>query len=33
MPTVLAFSQGEVMGQLVGARPKADFVDMISGLL
>ena len=33
MPTVLAFAQGQVMGQLVGARPKADFVDMISGLL
>jgi thioredoxin 1 len=33
MPTVLAFSKGEVMGQLVGARPKADFVAMISGLL
>jgi len=33
MPTVLAFSDGEVMGQLVGARPKADFVEVIDRLL
>ena len=28
MPTVLAFSGGTVCGQLVGARPKADFADL-----
>ena len=33
MPTVLAFSEGRVVGQLVGARPRSDFVHMISGLL
>jgi thioredoxin 1 len=26
MPTVLAFAGGSVVGQLVGARPKGDFV-------
>ena len=26
MPTVLAFAGGSVVGQLVGARPKRDFV-------
>jgi thioredoxin 1 len=30
MPTVLLFSGGEVRGQLVGARPKSDFVDLIA---
>lgn len=30
MPTVLAFTGGEVRGQLVGARPKSDFEDLIS---
>ena len=30
MPTVLAFSAGEVRGQLAGARPKSDFEDLIS---
>ena len=29
MPTVLAFKDGKVVGQLVGARPKAAFVEMI----
>ena len=29
MPTVLAFSGGTVRGQLVGARPKADFAELI----
>jgi thioredoxin 1 len=33
MPTVLAFAGGQVVGQRVGARPKADFVAMISDLL
>ena len=33
MPTVLAFQDGEVRGQLVGARKKADFEDLIAGLL
>ena len=29
MPTVLVFRDGEVRGQLVGARPKADFVALL----
>ena len=29
MPTILAFSGGEVVGQLVGARPKSAFVELI----
>ena len=29
MPTILAFSGGEVLGQLVGARPKSAFVELI----
>ncbi|HEX5066440.1 MAG TPA: thioredoxin domain-containing protein [Myxococcota bacterium] len=29
MPTVLVFSRGQVVGQLVGARPKAAFVEAI----
>ena len=33
MPTVLVFSRGEVVGQLVGARPKAAFVDAIDRVL
>ena len=30
MPTVLLFAEGTVRGQLVGARPKADFVELIA---
>jgi thioredoxin 1 len=33
IPTVLAFKGGQVVGQLQGARPKADFEDMIKNLL
>ncbi len=33
MPTVLAFRDGEVRGQLVGARKKAEFEDLIGRLL
>jgi hypothetical protein len=33
MPTVLAFRDGEVRGQLVGARKKADFEELIAGIL
>jgi len=33
MPTVLAFKDGEVRGQLVGARKKADFEELIAGIL
>lgn len=33
MPTVLAFSRGRVVGQLVGARPKSAFVDLIDRAL
>jgi thioredoxin 1 len=29
MPTVLAFSKGTVRGQLVGARPKSAFVELL----
>jgi thioredoxin 1 len=29
MPTVLLFSGGDVRGQLVGARSKADFVELL----
>jgi thioredoxin 1 len=33
MPTVLLFSGGRVVGQLVGARPKAAFVEAIDRVL
>lgn len=33
MPTVLVFSRGEVVGQLVGARHKAAFVEAIDRVL
>ena len=33
MPTVLAFRDGQVRGQLVGARRKKDFEGLIEGLL
>ncbi len=33
IPTVLAFKDGQVAQQLQGARPKADFEEMIQGLL
>jgi len=33
MPTILAFAKGKVVGQLVGARPKAAFVEMIERAL
>ena len=33
MPTVLAFADGQVVGQLVGARPKKDFVSLIDRAL
>ena len=29
MPTVLVFAGGDVRGQLVGARPKRDFVELV----
>jgi thioredoxin 1 len=29
MPTVLLFAQGSVRGQLVGARPKAAFLELL----
>ena len=29
MPTILAFAQGEVRGQLVGARPRSAFVELL----
>lgn len=33
MPTVLAFANGQVVGQLVGAKPKAVFVELINRVL
>lgn len=33
MPTVLAFSGGRVTGQLVGARPRRIFEELVEGLL
>lgn len=29
IPTILMFKDGQVVSQLVGARPKADFQDMV----
>ncbi len=33
IPTVLAFRDGQVVQQLQGARPKADFAEMVQKLL
>jgi thioredoxin 1 len=33
MPTVLAFQRGRVVGQLVGARPKKAFVELVERML
>jgi thioredoxin 1 len=33
MPTVLAFSGGRVVGQLVGARPRKAFVELVERML
>lgn len=33
IPTILAFKDGQVVQQIQGARPKADFERMIEGLL
>ena len=33
MPTILAFKDGKVVGQLVGARPKAAFTELIERAL
>ena len=33
MPTVLAFAKGQVVGQLVGARRRADFAELIERAL
>jgi thioredoxin 1 len=33
IPTILAFRDGQVVQQLQGARPKADFEDMVKNLL
>jgi thioredoxin 1 len=33
MPTVLAFARGEVVAQLVGARPRAAFAEVIDRML
>lgn len=32
MPTILGFANGEVVGQLVGARPKSAFVELVERL-
>ena len=29
MPTVFGFSSGTIRGQLVGARPKSDFIELL----
>jgi len=33
IPTILAFKDGQVVQQIQGARPKADLVNMLKGLL
>jgi thioredoxin len=33
IPTVLAFKNGQVVGHISGARPKADFEEMVEKLL
>ena len=33
IPTILAFKNGQVVEQIQGARPKADFQKMVDGLL
>ncbi|KKS41825.1 MAG: Thioredoxin [candidate division CPR1 bacterium GW2011_GWA2_42_17] len=33
IPTILAFKNGKVIGQLVGARPKKDLVDLINKVI
>ncbi len=33
VPTILAFKDGQVVQQITGARPKADFESMVQGLL
>jgi thioredoxin 1 len=33
MPTVLGFAGGRVVGQLVGARPKQAFVELVERML
>lgn len=33
IPTILAFKGGKVIGQLVGARPKKDLVDLINKVI
>ena len=33
IPTILAFKDGKVIGQLVGARPKKDLVDLINKVI
>jgi len=33
IPTVLVFKDGQVVSQLTGARPKADFEEMVNGVM
>ena len=33
LPTILAFSGGEVVGQITGSRPKRDFVELVERAL
>ena len=33
IPTILAFRDGQVVGQLQGARPKSAFEEMVQGLI
>jgi len=33
IPTILTFKDGKVVNQLVGSRPKSDFVKLVDGVL
>ena len=33
IPTILVFKDGQVAGQLVGARPKGDFQEMVDSVV
>ena len=33
IPTILVFKDGQVASQLVGARPKGDFQEMVDGVI
>ena len=33
IPTILAFKAGKIVGQLMGARPKKDLIDLINKII